>query len=57
VSRIIGPVLTVTLFSAGIVYAYEQGKPVTLTNSVTPLLAVVVSDMVIKFVVCDPHGV
>jgi len=42
VDRIIGPVLTVTLFSAAIVYAFKQGKPVTLTNAVTPLLAVVV---------------
>ncbi|KAI0290506.1 Bestrophin, RFP-TM, chloride channel-domain-containing protein [Russula brevipes] len=42
VGRIIGPVLTVTIFSAGVVYAYERGKSVTLTNSVTPLLAVVV---------------
>lgn len=42
VSHIIGPVLTVTLFSVGVVYAYEKNQPVTLTNSVTPLLAVVV---------------
>jgi putative membrane protein len=42
VAHIIGPVLTVTLFSAGVVYAFEKGKPVTFTNSVTPLLSVVV---------------
>ncbi|KAI0262953.1 Bestrophin, RFP-TM, chloride channel-domain-containing protein [Gloeopeniophorella convolvens] len=42
VGRIIGPVLTVTIFSALVVYAHHRGKPVTLTNSVTPLLAVVV---------------
>lgn len=53
--RIVGPVLTVTLFSAGIVYAYEKGLPVTLSNSVTPLLAVVVSGPIFEFVVCDPH--
>jgi len=39
---VFGPVLTVTIFSAGVVYAHDKGKPVTLTNSVTPLLAVVV---------------
>ncbi|KAI0303471.1 hypothetical protein B0F90DRAFT_1711301 [Multifurca ochricompacta] len=43
VGHIIGPVFTVTLFSVAVVYAYNMGKPVTLTNSVTPLLAVVVS--------------
>ena len=53
--HIVGPVLTVTLFSAGIVYAYEKGLPVTLSNSVTPLLAVVVSGPIFEFVVCDPH--
>ncbi|KAI9446829.1 Bestrophin, RFP-TM, chloride channel-domain-containing protein [Lactarius indigo] len=42
VNHIIGPVLTVSLFSAGVVYAYEKDQPVTLTNSVTPLLSVVV---------------
>ena len=56
-SRIIGPVLTVTIFSAVVVYAFKQGKPVTMTNAVTPLLAVVVSGLVIEFVICDPHGV
>ncbi|KAH9063709.1 Bestrophin, RFP-TM, chloride channel-domain-containing protein [Lactarius deliciosus] len=42
VNHIIGPVLTVSLFSAAVVYAYEKGQPVMLTNSVTPLLSVVV---------------
>ncbi|KAH9967944.1 Bestrophin, RFP-TM, chloride channel-domain-containing protein [Russula dissimulans] len=42
VGSILGPVLTVTMFSAGVVYAHDKGKSVTLTNSVTPLLAVVV---------------
>ncbi|KAI9456257.1 Bestrophin, RFP-TM, chloride channel-domain-containing protein [Lactarius psammicola] len=45
VSRIIGPVLTVTLFSAAVVYAYEKDQPVTLTNSVTPLLSVVARNL------------
>ncbi|KAI0003333.1 Bestrophin, RFP-TM, chloride channel-domain-containing protein [Russula compacta] len=42
VGRILGPVLTVTTFSAATVYAYGKGKSLTMTNSVTPLLAVVV---------------
>ncbi|KAF8497152.1 Bestrophin, RFP-TM, chloride channel-domain-containing protein [Russula emetica] len=42
VGYIIGPVLTVTVFSAGVVYAHDKGKSVTLANSVTPLLAIVV---------------
>ncbi|KAF8267849.1 Bestrophin, RFP-TM, chloride channel-domain-containing protein [Lactarius quietus] len=42
VGHIFGPVLTVTLFSAAVVYAYEKDQPVTFTNSVTPLLSVVV---------------
>jgi len=41
-TRIIGPVLTVTLFATVIAMAYDQGYNVTLSNSVTPLLAVVV---------------
>ncbi|KAI0060827.1 UPF0187-domain-containing protein [Artomyces pyxidatus] len=42
VPRIIGPVFTMTIFSALVAYGWSLGKPVTLTNSVTPLLAVVV---------------
>ena len=38
-----GPVLTVTIFATLVAYAKSKGKAVTLTNSVTPLLAVVVS--------------
>ncbi|KAH9056653.1 Bestrophin, RFP-TM, chloride channel-domain-containing protein [Lactarius vividus] len=45
VNHIIGPVLTVSLFSAAVVYAYEKGQPVTLTNSVTPLLSVVARNL------------
>ncbi|KAF8522083.1 Bestrophin, RFP-TM, chloride channel-domain-containing protein [Hysterangium stoloniferum] len=41
-TRIIGPVLTVTLFATLIATVYDQGYDVTLSNSVTPLLAVVV---------------
>ncbi|KAH8118527.1 UPF0187-domain-containing protein [Phellopilus nigrolimitatus] len=40
--RIIGPVLTVTLFASGVAYAWYRGHDVTLSNTVTPLLAVVV---------------
>lgn len=46
--HIIGPVLTVTLFSAAVVYAHKKGKSVTLANSVTPLLAVVVSYPIVE---------
>ncbi|KIJ27858.1 hypothetical protein M422DRAFT_215649 [Sphaerobolus stellatus SS14] len=41
-TRIIGPVLTVTIFATIIAVLFEKGYDVTLTNSVTPLLAVVV---------------
>ena len=41
--RIAGPVLTVTIFATGIATAFHYGYNVTLTNSVVPLLAVVVS--------------
>jgi putative membrane protein len=57
VGHIIGPVLTVTVFSAAVVYAYDKGKPVTLANSVTPLLAVVVSYPIVEDVVCDTYSV
>jgi putative membrane protein len=50
-------VLTVTLFSVGVVYAHDKGKPVTLTNSVTPLLAVVVSYSIVEDVACNTYGV
>lgn len=42
VGRVFGPVLTVTIFATLVAYAKSKGKAVTLTNSVTPLLAVVV---------------
>ncbi|KAH9932163.1 UPF0187-domain-containing protein [Amylocystis lapponica] len=42
VPRIIGPVLTVTVFATITAYIYSQGTDITLTNSVVPLLAVVV---------------
>ncbi|KAI0048564.1 UPF0187-domain-containing protein [Auriscalpium vulgare] len=42
IGRIVGPVLTMTLIAGLVVYGWSKGKPVTLTNSVTPLLAVVV---------------
>jgi ion channel-forming bestrophin family protein len=57
VGRIVGPVLTVSIFSAAVVYAHNMGIPVTLTNSVTPLLAVVVSDRVIEDVLRVVDGV
>ncbi|KAG2077822.1 hypothetical protein BDR04DRAFT_426816 [Suillus decipiens] len=42
ISRIIGPVLTVTIFAVLVAYAWSKGKRVVLTNSVVPLLSVVV---------------
>ncbi|KAG1891498.1 Bestrophin, RFP-TM, chloride channel-domain-containing protein [Suillus subluteus] len=42
IGRIIGPVLTVTVFAALVAYAWSKGKRVVLTNSVVPLLSVVV---------------
>lgn len=54
--HIIGPVLTVTVFSAGVVYAYDRGKSITLANSVTPLLAVVVSHPIVENVVYDTYS-
>lgn len=35
--------LTVTIFAALVAYAWSKGKKVVLTNSVVPLLSVVVS--------------
>lgn len=37
-----GPVLTVTLFASGIAFAWYKGHNVTISNNVSPLLAVVV---------------
>lgn len=42
IGRIIGPVFTVTVFAALVAYAWSKGKRVALTNSVVPLLSVVV---------------
>lgn len=42
VPRIIGPVLTVTLFASGAAYLWDRGTDVALTNQVVPLLSVVV---------------
>jgi hypothetical protein len=56
VGHIIGPVLTVTVFSAGVVYAHDNGKSVKLANSVTPLLAVVVSYPIVEDVVYNTHS-
>lgn len=41
--HILGPVLTVTVFASLVAYAWHTGHNVTMTNSVTPLLSVVVS--------------
>ena len=54
--HIIGPVLTVTAFSAAVVYAHDKGKSITLVNSVTPLLAVVVSYPIVEDVVYDTYS-
>ncbi|KAF8892600.1 Bestrophin, RFP-TM, chloride channel-domain-containing protein [Infundibulicybe gibba] len=42
VGRIAGPVSTVTLFAAMVTYGWSKGYHLVLTNSVVPLLAVVV---------------
>ncbi|RDX45493.1 UPF0187-domain-containing protein [Lentinus brumalis] len=42
VPRIVGPVLTVTLFATAAAYAWSKGYNISLTNSVVPLLSVVV---------------
>ncbi|KDQ59550.1 hypothetical protein JAAARDRAFT_33130 [Jaapia argillacea MUCL 33604] len=42
ISRILGPVLTVTIWSTFIAYLFKKGWNVTLTNSVIPVVAVVV---------------
>ncbi|KAI0328080.1 hypothetical protein GY45DRAFT_1326732 [Cubamyces sp. BRFM 1775] len=42
VPRIIGPVLTVTIFATGAAYVWSRGVDISLTNSVVPLLSVVV---------------
>ncbi|KAH9857727.1 UPF0187-domain-containing protein [Lenzites betulinus] len=41
VPRIVGPVLTVTLFAVGAAYVWSRGIDISLTNSVVPLLSVV----------------
>ncbi|KAJ6547368.1 Bestrophin, RFP-TM, chloride channel-domain-containing protein [Mycena capillaripes] len=42
ISRIFGPVLTVTLFATAVAYANFRGYSLSLTNSIVPLLSVVV---------------
>ncbi|KAI0807006.1 Bestrophin, RFP-TM, chloride channel-domain-containing protein [Fomes fomentarius] len=42
VPRIIGPVLTVTIWATAAAYFWSKGRDISLTNSVTPLLSVVV---------------
>lgn len=42
IGRITGPVLTVTIFSVLVAYAWSKGYHIGLTNSVVPLLSVVV---------------
>ncbi|THH33003.1 hypothetical protein EUX98_g1224 [Antrodiella citrinella] len=42
VPSIFGPVLTVTLFAVGAAYVWSKGINISLTNSVVPLLSVVV---------------
>lgn len=42
ISRIIGPVLTVTLFASAVAYASTRGYTIVWTNSIVPLLSVVV---------------
>ncbi|TCD62258.1 hypothetical protein EIP91_007135 [Steccherinum ochraceum] len=42
VPSIFGPVLTVTIFAVGAAYVWDKGINISLTNSVVPLLSVVV---------------
>ncbi|PFH52381.1 hypothetical protein AMATHDRAFT_2116 [Amanita thiersii Skay4041] len=42
IKRIIGPVLTVTLFAALVAYASSKGHRLMLSNSIVPMLSVVV---------------
>ncbi|EIN08069.1 hypothetical protein PUNSTDRAFT_135584 [Punctularia strigosozonata HHB-11173 SS5] len=42
IGRIVGPVLTVTIFATGVAYLWSKGHDVHLTNSVIPVVAVVV---------------
>ncbi|KAJ7098109.1 Bestrophin, RFP-TM, chloride channel-domain-containing protein [Mycena belliarum] len=42
ISRIFGPVLTVTLFATAVAYADSRGYTLSLTNTIVPLLSVVV---------------
>jgi hypothetical protein len=42
ITRIAGPVLTVTIFSMLVVFASLHGYKLVLTNSIVPLLSVVV---------------
>lgn len=42
INRIIGPVLTVTLFAIAVAYSSTKGYTVVWTNSIVPLLSVVV---------------
>ncbi|KAJ7285647.1 Bestrophin, RFP-TM, chloride channel-domain-containing protein [Mycena rebaudengoi] len=42
IKRIFGPVLTVTLFATAVAYADYRGYRIQLTNSIVPLLSVVV---------------
>ncbi|KAJ7046579.1 Bestrophin, RFP-TM, chloride channel-domain-containing protein [Mycena alexandri] len=41
ISRIFGPVLTVTLFATGVAYANSRGHAFTFANGIVPLLSVV----------------
>jgi hypothetical protein len=56
IRRIAGPVLTVTLFATAVAYAWHKGHDVHLTNSVIPVVAVVVSSEHIISVYTRPNG-
>jgi len=43
IKRILGPVLTITIWTTIICVLWDRGHNVSLTNSVVPLLSVVVS--------------
>jgi hypothetical protein len=51
-TRIVGPVLTVTLWAALVVWLWSEGTKVVFPNTVLPLLSVVVS----RFSDCARHA-
>ena len=49
IPRSLGPIITVTLWAAFVCYLWSKGMAITMTNSVVPLLAVVVSFLTVSY--------